>query len=528
MTLPFTRPSEARRWLVAWVLFCAVGGLWALASPMFSVPDEPSHAVYAAAAVRGEIWAHAHGTITDVTVPADFARAGAMTCFARHPETPAGCAGAFGGHAGMTHATTTAGRYPPAYYLFAGLPTLVTTGAKAFYLMRLLTVALVAALLASATCSALRTRRPVLALTGLGFAVTPMVLFFAGAVNPQGPEIAAAVAVWVSGFVLLSDLRRDPSTPLTLANPLLRRTLVAMAALSLCRTVSLLWLALVVVALLAALITRTSARRLLTSRAVWAAVPVLALTCGSTLFWIVARHAAISEDITAYANSPLHGALIQSVGKLNDELFEMIGVFGWLDAAAPGIVYVAFLLGLGALGLVALVVSGRRTGIVLGLVALGVMVVPVVMELLTYRTDAFPWQGRYTLPLAVGVPLILGLSAATSPREPSLPRLRLVAAFGAVFVVVQFGAFLGTLNRYVKGEFGFFLLTPSGWAPPLPTSVLLGGMLVALLAMVVLAVRARPGTATAPTPHPALTPAPEADASADQQEREPVPVSGQS
>jgi hypothetical protein len=490
--LPLRRPSEARRWLVAWVVFASLGSLWALASPIFSVPDEPAHAIYAAAAVRGEIWEPADGTNTHVTVPADFATASAVPiCYAFKPEVTAGCAPAFGGHTGMARTGTTAGRYPPAYYVYAGLPTLFLSGAKALYAMRFLTVLLVSALLASATCSALRMRRPKVALAGLGLAVTPMVLFFSGAVNPQGPEIAAAIAVWSSGYVLLAHLRTDPDMPLTWRNPLLRRTLLAMTTLSLMRSISLLWLAVIVGTLLATLLTRRSAARLARSRAVWSAFPVLLATCGSTLFWIVFRHALIGEGITAYAHSSLAAAFLQSTSKGNEELQEMIGVFGWLDAPSPGLVYVAYLLALGGMAALTLTVGGRRIAVVLGLVVAAVVWVPVTLELMTFREDAFPWQGRYTLPIAVGIPVLMAFTAATSERDLPVSSRRIGAAFASVFGLINLVSFMGALNRYIKGASGFFGVTPSGWAPPVLVVVLGSAMLLTVGACCAIALRVR-------------------------------------
>ncbi|MGQ4819776.1 hypothetical protein ACQ1ZK_22285, partial [Enterococcus faecium] len=64
---------EFRRWLVAWLFFTAVGSLWALATPVMGVPDEPAHTLYAAGAVRGEVWEETSGPQTQVTVPAGWA-----------------------------------------------------------------------------------------------------------------------------------------------------------------------------------------------------------------------------------------------------------------------------------------------------------------------------------------------------------------------------------------------------------------------------------------------------------------------
>jgi hypothetical protein len=46
------------RWktfVVAFLVFAAVGTSWLVATPLMGVPDEPPHAVRAAAVVRGEI-----------------------------------------------------------------------------------------------------------------------------------------------------------------------------------------------------------------------------------------------------------------------------------------------------------------------------------------------------------------------------------------------------------------------------------------------------------------------------------------
>ena len=49
------RGGPARRWWVALaVVVAAPGALWALASPVLSVPDEPSHALTAVALWHGQ------------------------------------------------------------------------------------------------------------------------------------------------------------------------------------------------------------------------------------------------------------------------------------------------------------------------------------------------------------------------------------------------------------------------------------------------------------------------------------------
>jgi hypothetical protein len=496
-----SRLSGPQIWLVSWILFCVLGGLWALSSPILSVPDESSHAGYAAAAVRGQIWAPADGTRTTVTLPGTYENIHDVTgCYLLDPNEPAGCAEAFTAQDGEAEVITLAGRYIPAYYMYSGLGSLVADGAHAIYAMRLLTVALVAAFLASAVCSVLARPRPALGLVGLGLAATPMLFFFAGAVNPQAPEIAAAILLWTAGAGLLRRLREEPDLPLTFGNADLRRVLISLITLPLIRPLALLWLAIAVVALLLAFGSWSAIRRLLTSRAVLLTLPVFALAVGTNLFWVLVRGALMEGDsLSVYANLPLGDATQLSVAKLDEEYWQMIGVFGWLSTPAPGLVYVVFSLLLGGLLVLAALQSPARQNLVLAAVVLAVVAVPVLSELASYDTIPFGWQGRYTLPIAVGVPLLLAASdGAATVTARMTDRFLLTVAAG--MVVVHSLSFMGALNRHVFGISGFWFISPHGWAPPLPASWLVIGAALVSVVGAGLAYRAGSGRDEGPDP----------------------------
>jgi hypothetical protein len=437
--------------------------------------------VYAAAAVRGQIWAPAEGLQTTVTLPAGYENVhDVFTCYVFDVTIPAGCAEAFVEKAGTAEVATTAGRYPPAYYFYAGLGSLVTDGAKAVYAMRLLTVFLVSAFLASALCSILARPRRAMALVGFSLATTPMLFYFSGSINPQAPEIAASILLWVAGSALLLDMKRDPALALTFRNADLRRVLVALVALPLIRPMSLFWLAVIVGALLLAFGSWAALRRLLTARAVLLTLPLFAAAVGVNLVWIVFRDALLQHDVTAYAGSRPGEALLFSTAKLNEEYMHMIGYFGWLTTPAPGLVYVLFTVVLGGLLAVRISASGRQL-LTVGLLALLVIVLPVALEMNSYKVSAFAWQGRYTLPVAVGIPLLLGAGEELGARMSAVARRFLIVSAVAA-VLVQFLSYAGTLNRNVFGINGFWGLTPHGWAPPLPAWLLLFGAAVATAA----------------------------------------------
>lgn len=494
--------SGRARWFVLFAAFTALGGLWAVASPLYGVPDEPAHAIYSAAAIRGEVWEPGDGNRVEVVVPADFAAAGAVpACYAFQPEVPAGCEAAYPDVDGDATAVTSAGRYPPAYYLYTGLGSLVGGGAQTVYLMRLMTAVLVGALLASATCSVLDQSRRAWTLCGLAVATTPTLFFFAGSVNPQAPEIAASLLLWVSGAALLQRLASEPTRPFRLREPVVRRVVVGAAVLSVARPLSLLWLAVIVASLIAALATGPAMGAFFRSVAGRVALAVVSATSLVTLAWVLLRDSLIQQDVPVYADLPFGQAVVTAVEKLDNEFRDMIGVFGWRDNAAPGVVFVLFGVLLGALVLVGLTAGrARQLVVVAALVAL-VVVLPPVLDLREYQSSAFAWQGRYTLPVAVGIPLLLGLASdarGTTARDtrvaPTGPPRRVLVFFGLALVVVHVASFTGALNRSVHGVSGWWFISEPGWVPPLPAPLLIGGVVVlcVLLAAGLVGVLTRP------------------------------------
>jgi hypothetical protein len=341
----------------------------------------------------------------------------------------------------------------------------------AVYLMRALTALLVGALLAAGFCSVLSLRRRALPIAGFVLATTPMLFFFAGAVNPQAPEIAAAICLWASGAVLLRRMRQDPGLVPSWADPHCRRVLAAVAVLTVVRPMSLLWLALITAALLVFFGDRTTLRRLARARVVLAAVPVLALTAGSTLAWVVFRDALMQQDVTTFAGFSAREALMTSVAKLDDEFMQMIGTFGWLSIPAPGWAFIAFPAALGILAALALPAFGRAQFLCLAGLAALVVVLPVVMEMSSYRESAFAWQGRYTLPIAVGIPLLAGLRPdRETPDSPdaTTDRAGLTTAVIAVVASIHIASFAGPVIQYLRGIDALWNDSPDGWNPPVP------------------------------------------------------------
>ena len=146
--------------------------------------------------------------------------------------------------------------------------------------------------------------------------------------------------------------------------------------------------------------------------------------------------------------------------------------------------------------------GSRRALLTTMLLAVAVVVIPPFFEVPAAPSVGYFWQGRYTLPVAVGIPILAGASI----QAGSAWNLR--RAGKGVSVMLGLGllfAFLEFWRRNAVGTHGniFFLAHPS-WEPPLPTWIVLPASVVFIGAWLwfLLVPSARPVTADDPTPSP--------------------------
>ncbi|MDH6111008.1 hypothetical protein P3T36_005912 [Kitasatospora sp. MAP12-15] len=452
-------------------MFFALGGAWSIGTPLMAAPDEPAHAIHAAAVVRGEFsgtekmqqltvanvdttWA-----VQQVKVPSWYGLLNGYTdCIPHHAATE--CESALRvkpAPTGTTLTTTSAGRYNPLYYIAVGWPSLFVNGPVGVYLMRLISAALAAMLLASALVTAAESRRPALAQLSVLAAATPMVLFLNGVVNPNGLENSAALLCWTATLAVLMDPRPD----------LLRRRLarIAIPAIILLeiRPLGLLWIAgIAFFGLVAA--EGGAVRAVLRERASWWWTGGIGLALVTAEIWTRMHpdHSTIKASSSlAFAPAAKHTFL--STG---DYLQQMIGNFGWLDVSAP-FLSIAFWIG-GVLLLVLLAMTCARWRDILSLACLGTTIVllPIFAQGLEAHSVGMIWQGRYLLPYAVGLPILA--TAVIVRRSPGagLLRPRLFLLLGSMLAAAQFFAFVWTLRNYTVGEDGSLLMMSAHWSPP--------------------------------------------------------------
>jgi hypothetical protein len=505
--------SPRRVWWASFVLVALLGGLWAVANPPFAAPDEPAHVERAVALAHGELTGKTPSRqdtrrlhLTDrkdylvVRVPALYGHASRSACFPRNASATAACL-EFNGSTRDTDTGTYVARHPPSYYALVGTASwLVSPGDATVYVMRLIGVLIAAVFLATAVSALRRAAAPRLLAMGVALAITPMVLFVSSAVNPSGPEIASAIAFWVCGLLLISTARERVDTWLVTAVG------VAGCVLALSRQLGPLWIGLISLVLLR-MANRAALGNLWRSiRArVWAGL--VAASCVLQGGWdTVVKPLEVTRSGHEHAHPDVAEVLRITIGRTFPRYREMIGWFGWLDTPAPALTWVPWTILLAVLVLAAALWVTRRHLAVLLALAGATILVPIVIESATFSdAGTLTWQGRYTLPLAVGVPILAAAAVSTTERGRRLLTSRVLVAVAIIVSAGQFVAFAQNLRRYSVGYDGTLAFWHhAAWSPPAPAPFLTVAFAVVVIAFVwwLLEVVPRGAEAAAPDRQP--------------------------
>lgn len=481
--------TPRRLWLTTFVLVTLLSGLWSVANPPLAGPDEPAHVIRAVAVDHGDVTGkkptgrverklrRVEASTRVVQAPEVYRRLNGPPCFALNLG-PAACLNFKGGDHNAEVATYAA-LEPPAYYAAVGVVSwLFTSGPASVYGMRSLGVLLTAAFIATAVTAVHRSAHSKLLITGLLLAITPMVLFTSSVVNPSAPEIASALAFWACALVLLTGQSEKPQMWLVNAAG------IAACVLVLSRPFGPLWMALIVLTGLC-LANGAALRNLARSGAVrlWGAA-IIAASCVQ-IGWnvLVGVH-----DATLVNRRSVGLAIIEpfvETGTAVRWFREMIGRFGWLDTQAPAPTWLLWTAALAFVFFLALAwVDRRRALVLLGLLG-AVILVPVLIESTPYGSAETYWQGRYILPLAVGVPIVAAFALESTDAGRQLVNRRFAWTVGIALGAAQFLAYAQNLRRYAVGYDGpITFWANSDWVPPLPSLLLTAayaGVLVVFL-----------------------------------------------
>jgi hypothetical protein len=336
---------------LTWLL----GALWALATPVMGVPDEPAHVIRAASVARGQVLPTSTAEKNGERV--DFARVPRTLawperpCYAQHEdETPACDVAPRGRGDDLVEVESRLQRNDPVYYAFVGLPTLVAPGETTIYVMRLVTAAFVAAFFALAAIALVECATPRWALVGLAAALTPMVLFLAGSVNPNAVEIAAGLALWATFLSWFS--RPDRSIDRSRAV----RAAIAGGVLGVSRPLSPVFLLLIVAGSL--LVLEPGALREVWRAGRIAGCLVAGLSIAGLAWTLAVGTIATGSTVDFPEYESVRRYVYSVLISLNDYERQMIGVFGWLDTQAGAHVSTLWLAILGFLVVAAFGVGG--------------------------------------------------------------------------------------------------------------------------------------------------------------------------
>jgi len=463
------------------VLVALLSGLWGLANPPFAAPDEPAHVIRAVALAHGELTGESPSRhqvqslgLTDrkdylvVRAPKVYATASNAACFVRKSSITASCL-RFGRATRDIEIGTYVGRHPPAYYALVGsVSWVVPPGSGTVYLMRMIGALITAAFAATAIHPLRKSTAPGLVAAGLALAITPMVLFLSSTVNPSSPEIAASIAVWVCGLLLICKAGERVDKRLVTAVG------IAGCVLAVSRQLGPLWLALIALAMLG--VSNRSALHNL-ARSSWARLWALLIVACSLVQvgWDVIVKPL---DVTRSGNAPPSIDTVEvlriSFGKTFSRYREMIGSFGWLDTPVPALTWIPWTILIGLLVLIAVLWATRRQAAVLLALLAATIIVPVAVEAPTYAdAGTLTWQGRYTLPFAVGIPILAAVLLSSTERGRRLAGPRLLSAFAVVFSGAHIIAFAQNQRRYAVGYDGEIQFWKHAqWSPPVSSLLL--------------------------------------------------------
>lgn len=419
----------------------ALAACWILLMPLGSGPDEQSHVTRAGGVVRGDLAGDGAVSLPDRY---QVAEAG---CYAFRPDVAASCAFT-PEHVGATlRIPTRAGDYPVWGHAWYGVVTLLP-GLDPIWWARVGGAAAAIALVGWALVRLGATSPPMAA--GLLLGVTPMAWSTFATVNPSTFAIAGAAALWTG---LLSD--DEPPAAGWGAGSL---TAVGWAALVLPRRDGMVWAVIALVIALAVTDRTTLGWWRTLGRAqqaviggsslvmvVWGALSEarstqmivltpLALVAaeGWRRWWqhpVQTTTSRIASAVAAVVAGGLAAIAVVEIGpgtwdadlavdvvmQTDDNLVEAIGVLGWLDTVVPAFAVYLWVFAIGALAAAALIAGARRTVAGAGALAVATVITSWVLELLQGDTTGLYWQGRYSLPLLVGLPLLLARPLTDRP-----------------------------------------------------------------------------------------------------------------
>lgn len=401
------RPTVRSVFSLAFAGLLLIQSAWMLALPMFRGPDEIDHLLRSSDVALGHWQPAARDPDQDqryVIADGTLAHAAQPTCELLHEDFDTTvCRPRRSLPDGTVEILSHAARYNAAYYLVVGSPMRVENSESGAWAVRALGALLSALLMAwawSLVVSRQATAWPSLAMM---IATTPAVFFATTVAAPNGVGYAAGILLW-AGLLTAARDRWSSSAPIAGA--------VGACTLVLTHPTGIVWVGASVLTVMV-LSGWSGLKRLLSQRPrTWfgSTAAVVFAMAGAVAWNYIFQPNAFNPAAVADAPAPLvaETKAIPMVAHAVLWVCQTIGVmpnrFGllWLAIYPLWLAPLAFVLlraGRAA--------TGRERAAGSAALAIAVLV-PAVATVTTYETLGVSWQGRYELPLLVGIVMLGG------------------------------------------------------------------------------------------------------------------------
>ncbi len=453
---------------IAFLAFFLLTSAWSLANPLMASPDEQSHLKKAAATAYGQVFDQKILIDRVVDIPEVYADAEVYLCNAFQPEVPISTCDDALIHTtdspnGWVEVPTPAARYNPVYYALISWPALFSHSVASIYAMRIVSGLIASFFLALGLRALRQSALPPIAIIAATAGITPMTAFLASSINPQSLEISSAFAVWC---LLLLIIRATRPEDLGRRMWLLAFTASVFAN---SRGLTPFFLALIVVCAIA-LQPWSMTWRVIRDKRSWAPIAVTTLATAAASLWIVGTGVlTTSEPVSDPSLTPLWLAMY-TLRMTDTYLQHAVGSFGWLHVPLPLFAVVLFLSAYVASMVLVYMYGTRRDRIVVFVsLVFTCLVVPVALHASQARSLGIMWQGRYILPMFIGIPVLAAfVLAKRMGSAPAARDRRLTTAWALIFSGVHCFAVLVELHRHMLGMSAGWDLRRSEWFPPIP------------------------------------------------------------
>jgi len=485
-----SRLSDRKVWWAVVAFITLWGGAYALGSPPLAGGDEIMHVLKGTTVARGELIGEQHPmSIEEVPVYGpeiakfqmhQWVAAGQADCYRGQIEVLATCLDYSGDQGPLEDTWYPDNKYQPLYYAVVGIPSrLVDLGGPASYVMRMVSVVLSAMMLASALLSVRRYRGARVAALGLLAAMTPTVIATAAQVTPNNLEITSALACWATVLLIAFDARAGhlPTRRIVV------RLAVTASTLAVMRPASPAMLAIILVSAVVVAGWRP-ALTLLRHRPVQVAAVAVISAVAFTAWWYVTK-----KPILVGASVPPSvdkwDSLQYAIGKNGDQYAIMVGAFGTPDYNAPGFMQVAWAILLGFLACLAALFGRMKLLAWTAVLIAMTLAIQIGFDVALRHSIGPNWSAKYSLPLTVGIPLLLAFAAGERGGLERIHLRRLRAGFAIIVPAVQIAALWQFMRRYAVGYSGrIWFWTEPGWTSPVSGLVLLVLGIIGIIATI--------------------------------------------